>query len=101
MQANGGSSERDDRGLDGLQRELAEGESKKCVAKHRNGKAAGTDNKVNELMNYGGKGRHTMMVMLYSRIRENEYVVPDRWRGGVLVNLFKKRVRLTRGTKKG
>ena len=31
----------------------------------------------------------TMMVMLYSWIRKNEYT-PRRWRGGVVVNLFKK-----------
>ena len=100
MQANVCSSEREDRGLHALQRELARGEAKKCVAKHRDGKAAGTDNIVNELNNYGGKGMHTMMVMLYSRIWENDYV-PDRWREEVLVNLFEKRVRLTRGTTKG
>ena len=47
MQDNVGSSEREDRGLQALQREFARGEAKKCVAKHSNGKAAGIDNIVN------------------------------------------------------
>ena len=68
VQANIGSSERGDRGLDGLQREFARGEAKKCVAKHGNGKAAGTDNVVNASMNYGGGTKLTMTVMLYSWI---------------------------------
>ena len=45
---------------------------------------------VNDLCEVRGRrGMLTMMVMLYSWIRKNEYT-PRRWRGGVVVNLFKK-----------
>ena len=47
VQANVASSEREDRGSDGIQREVAGAEPKTCVAKHGNGKAAGTNNIAN------------------------------------------------------
>ena len=46
-EANVGASERKDRGLYGLQRELTREEGNKCVAKRKNRKAAGTDEIVN------------------------------------------------------
>ena len=78
------------------EREFAKREEKKSVAKHWDGKAAGTDNIVNELMNYAGEGMPTMMVMMYSWVWENEYA-SEKWREGVLVKLFKKKDKADRG----
>ena len=72
-----------------MQREFTSDEVKECVAKHKNRKAAGADEIVNEFLKYRAEGMITMMVELYNWIRKNEYT-PKRWREGVVVNLFKK-----------
>ena len=60
-------------------RESAKEENQRRVAKHGNGKAAGTDNIVNELMKHGGGTMLITTLMLYRWIRENEYAL-ERWR---------------------
>ena len=97
VQANASSSERGDRGSDGLQRDFAGAEAETCAAKHGNGKAAGTDNIVNYLMKYGGGIILITTVMLYSSIWEKEDA-PDRWREGIVVTCSRNEIRLTRGT---
>ena len=71
-------------------RELTREEAKKRVAKHKNRKAGGADRIVYYLMNLGGEGTLTMMIILSCHwIWQNEHA-PKRWREGVVVNLFKK-----------
>ena len=53
-EANVDASEREDSGLECLQREFAR-EVLKCAAKPRNRKGAGADQIVIELVNYGGE----------------------------------------------
>ena len=90
--ANVDASEKEDSGTEGLQREFAREEVKKCVAKLKNRKAAGADPIVNELMKYVGEQMLTMMVMLYNwKYMEKRVHAPRRWTEGVIVNLFKKR----------
>ena len=70
-----------------MQREFT---SDECVAKHKNRKAAGAGEIVNEFLKYGGEGMITFLVELYNNwIWKNEYI-HKRWREGVVVNLFKK-----------
>ena len=47
-----------------MQREFTRNEVEECVAKVKNRKAAGADEKVNEFLKYGGEGMITMMVMM-------------------------------------
>ena len=87
--ANIEASKREDSSSIELQREFTRDEVKGCVAKLKNRKATGTDGKVNEFLKYGQEGMITMMVLLYSWIWKNEYT-PKRWRGEMVVNIFKK-----------
>ena len=55
-EANVGTSEREDHGSDGSQREFTREQVKQCVAKLKNRRAAGADKIVNEFTKYGGEG---------------------------------------------
>ena len=80
---------REELGPESLKRKFSKEEVEKGVAKLKGAKAAGTDEVVNEILKFGGKGMIDMIVTLFNWVWENEYA-PSRWREGVVVNILKK-----------
>ena len=63
-------------------------EVQKIVKKLKNGKAAGTDGIVNEILRYGGDNMNQAICQLCNTIFEKE-MVPDEWLEGIIFPIYK------------
>ena len=83
-----------------LDKELHKGEIEKCVCKLKNNKTGESDGLVGELLMYGGGGMVDLLHQLF-KVVWHEETIPEQWREGLIVNLFKKRDKEDPGNYRG
>ena len=83
-----------------LDRDISALEIKYVMKSLRNRKASGSDGIAGELIKYGGNGVIMMLKELFLLIWDSEYI-PEQWREGMIVSLFKKGDREDPGNYRG
>ena len=71
-----------------LDREIEREELEEALRKAQNGKAAGGDECINEILKQGGEGMKRSMMVLFQKMWGEECVPVD-WERGILVPIFK------------
>ncbi|NRA93851.1 MAG: hypothetical protein HRU26_14450, partial [Psychroserpens sp.] len=74
--------------IDGLSKNIDFSEVTKVVKRLANGKAAGTDGIVNEVLKYGGETMYRVLWHICRRCFETE-TVPNEWMKGIIFPIYK------------
>ena len=71
-----------------LDQEIEEEEIERALSKLENGKAAGDDGCINEILKQGNNNMKISLLILFQKIWQNEKV-PIEWARGIIIPLFK------------